>query len=283
MKKTLYKSYAKINISLNILGKHEDGYHELDSVMLPLEMHDSLIMEDHNHLDNSVTMDDFSLSFNDFNLVSLAINALAVKYNFKNKYRILIHKVIPMQGGMGGGSSNAAVVMNVINQVLKLNIPDEEMIKIAAKLGADIPFFLKSIPARAQGIGEKLTPIEVKNNYHVLIVKPEEGLSTRAVFNECDAMEIKTANIDDVVKALETGDDELLANSICNSLEEPAIKLLPEIATIKQKLYDYGLKIVLMTGSGSCVFALSQNKSMLKKIAAELEDKYFVEITKVKK
>lgn len=283
MKKTLLKSYAKINISLNVLNKHEDGYHELDSVMLPIELHDSLIMEEQKIMNNHVTIDDFSLSFHDFNLISLAIDALSAKYKFKNKFRILVHKNIPMQGGLGGGSSNAATVMNAINKQLKLNISDEEMIKIAAKLGADIPFFLKSVPARAQGIGEKLTPITVKNNYYVLIVKPNEGLSTRAVFNACDEMEIQTTNIDDVILALETGDDELLANSIYNSLENAAIKLLPEVATVKQILLEEGLKIVLMSGSGSCVFALSQNKKELKRIASKLEDRYFVELTKVRK
>ena len=96
-------------------------------------------------------------------------------------------------------------------------------------------------------------------------------------------MELKTANIDNVVLALETGDDELLANSICNSLEEPAIKMLPEVAHVKQLLLDEGLKIVSMSGSGSCVFAMSQNKKQLAKIAAKLEDLYFVELTKVMK
>lgn len=283
MKKTLLKSYAKINISLNVLNKHEDGYHELDSVMLPLELHDSLIMEEHSRLENYVTMDDFSLAFDNFNLITLAIDTLAARYKFSNKYRILVHKNIPMQGGLGGGSSNAAAVMNAINKDLKLNIPYEEMVEIAAKLGADIPFFLKTVPARARGIGEKLTPITVKNNYHVLIVKPSQGLSTKTVFDTYDKMNIYTTNIDDVVKALETGDDELLASSIHNSLEEPAISLLPEIQIVKDKLMSYGLKIVLMSGSGSCVFALSQNKAILNKIASELEDTYLVEVTKVKK
>ena len=126
-------------------------------------------------------------------------------------------------------------------------------------------------------------PITVKNIFHVLIVKPSQGLSTKTVFDTYDKMNVYTTNIDDVVKALETGDDELLASSIHNSLEEPAISLLPEIQIVKDKIMSYGLKIVLMSGSGSCVFALSQNKAILNKIASELEDTYLVEVTKVKK
>lgn len=283
MRKTLLKSYAKINIALNVLNKREDGYHELDSVMLPIELHDSLIVEEHRSKDNNVTVDDFSLSFHNFNLIGKTINALAEKYGFTNKYRILIHKNIPMQGGLGGGSSNAAAIMNAINEWLKLNMSEEEKIETALKIGADVPFFINTVPARVGGIGEKLQPITVKNNYYVLIVKPNEGLSTKVVFEMSDTMELKTANIDNVVLALETGDDELLASSICNSLEEPAIKMLPEVAHIKQLLLDEGLKIVSMSGSGSCVFAMSQNKKQLAKIAAKLEDLYFVELTKVRK
>ena len=283
MRKTLLKSYAKINIALNVLNKREDGYHELDSVMLPIELHDSLIVEEHRSKDNNVTVDDFSLSFHNFNLIGKTINALAEKYGFTNKYRILIHKNIPMQGGLGGGSSNAAAIMNAINEWLKLNMSEEEKIETALKIGADVPFFINTVPARVGGIGEKLQPITVKNNYYVLIVKPNEGLSTKAVFEMSDTMELKTANIDNVVLALETGDDELLASSICNSLEEPAIKMLPEVAHVKQLLLDEGLKIVSMSGSGSCVFAMSQNKKQLAKIAAKLEDLYFVELTKVRK
>ena len=133
-----------------------------------------------------------------------------------------------------------------------------------------------------RGIGEILDPITVKNNYYVLIVKPFDGLSTQTVFRKADEqVELKTGNIEDVIKALETGDDELLANSIVNSLEDAAISLIPEIKRIKEILYGFGLKIVGMTGSGSSVVALSQDKKLLKKIEKELENSYQVELTRV--
>ena len=278
------KSYAKINISLRVVSKREDGYHELDSLMLPIELHDSIIISKlQNSYDNFVTVDDFSNGLIHYNLASTGINALAQKYGFTTKFRVYIHKVIPMQAGLGGGSSNAAFTMKAVCSMLKLNVTDEELMELAAPFGSDIPFFIKCEPSRAKGIGEILEPIEIKNNYYCLIVKPSSGCSTKEVFAIADQKEYKPVDIDTVVKALKEGDDELLADSIGNSLEEAAISLVPEIAQIKETLKAAGLKIVLMSGSGSAVFALSTDQSLIKKVAKQLEDKYVVEVTKVLK
>jgi len=278
------KSYAKINIALNVVGKTENRYHLLDSVVLPVELHDTIILQNlKNGIETYVTVDDFSQGSIEYNIASFAIDKLASMYGFKNKFRVYIHKVIPMQAGLGGGSSNAAFTMKAVIKQLKLNVSDETLLDIAKTLGADVPFFIKCVPARMRGIGEILDPIIVKNNYYVLIVKPFEGLSTATVFEKADQLELKTGNIEDVIKALETGDDELLANSIVNSLEEAATSYIPEIARIKKILYSFGLKIVGMTGSGSSVVALSQDKKLLKKIEKELENDYQVEVTRVLK
>ncbi len=276
------KSYAKINVALRVVSKRSDGYHELDSLMLPIELHDSIIITTlQNGYDNFVTVDDFSNGLIHYNLVSTSIQALAKKYSFATKFRVYIHKVIPMQAGLGGGSSNAAFTMKAVNQMLKLNATDEELMELSKSYGADIPFFIKCEPSRARGIGEILEPLEVKNNYYCLIVKPTQGCSTKEVFAIADKKEYNYVDIDTVVKALKEGDDELLANSIGNSLEEAAISLVPEIAQIKEALKNVGLKIVMMSGSGSSVFALSTELGLIKKAEKQLEDKYFVEITKV--
>ena len=278
------KSFAKINISLRVVSKRPDGYHELDSVMVPIELHDSIIISKlQNSGDNFVTVDDFSNGLVHYNLASTSINALAAKYGFSTKFRVYIHKVIPMQAGLGGGSSNAAFTMKAVNQILKLNATDEEIIELAAPLGADIPFFVKCVPARCKGIGEIMEPIEIKNNYSVLIVKPSSGCSTKEVFAIADKKEFKPVDIDTVVKALKEGDDDLLASAMGNSLEEAAMSLVPEIKQIKETLIAAGFKLVLMSGSGSTVFALSTDSSLVKKEARTLEDKYIVEVTRVLK
>ena len=284
MKNLHIRSFAKINISLNITKKREDGFHEIDSVMLPISLHDSLVVSKlKNATDNYVTVDDFSIGSFSYNLATFAIEKLHSVYHFNDKFRVLIHKVIPIQAGLGGGSSNAACTMKAVNSMLKLGATDEELIELSKPLGCDIPFFIKCKPARVQGVGEILNPINVKNNYYVLIVKPEAGCSTKEVYALSDTLELKTCNLDNVVKALEEGDDELLEASMYNALQEPAIKMVSQIQTIIDELKGKGLKMVQVTGSGSAIFALSTDKKLLVKVLKELENKYEVEIARVLK
>ena len=284
MKNLHIRSFAKINISLNITKKREDGFHEIDSVMLPISLHDSLVVSKlKNTTDNFVTVDDFSIGSFSYNLATFSIEKLQSVYHFNDKFRVLIHKVIPIQAGLGGGSSNAACTMKAVNSMLKLGATDEELIQLSKPLGCDIPFFIKCKPARVQGVGEILTPINIKNNYFVLIVKPELGCSTKEVYALSDSMELKTCNLDNVVKALEEGDDDLLLKNMYNALQEPAIKMVPQIRTIIDELKENGLKIVQVTGSGSAVFALSTDKALLVKVLKKLENKYEIELAKVLK
>lgn len=276
------RSYAKINISLNVKYKREDGYHELDSIMVPIELHDSLVISKlYKSDDNFVTVDDFSNGLIHYNLVGSAINAMADKYKFDTKFRVYIHKVIPMQAGLGGGSSNAAFMMKAVNDMLKLKATNDEMVELAKSFGADIPFFIHCQPARCRGIGEKIEPIEIKNNYSVLIVKPTSGCSTKEVFAISDKSPYPQVDIDAVIQALKDGDDDRLAEVMGNSLEQAAFKVLPEIKEVKDTLKSMGFKLVLMSGSGSSVFALSTDQALLKRARKELENKYFVEITKI--
>lgn len=284
MKSLHIRSYAKINLCLNITGKRADGYHELDMIMVPISLHDSLVVDTlEKSPDNFVTVDDFSIGTFSYNLATFSIDKLRSIYHFNEKFRILIHKVIPIQAGLGGGSSNAACSLKAVNDLLKLGATDEELMEIGKTLGCDIPFFVKCKPARCKGLGEILEPIEIKNNYYVLIVKPEAGCSTKEVYATADSMDLTVCNVDNVIKALKEGDDDLLAASIGNALQAPAISLVPQIQTIIDELHDCGLKIVQQTGSGSAVFALSTDKKLLKKVLKQFENKYQVELARVLK
>ena len=286
MKTFVVRSYAKINICLDITGKRENGYHELDMVMVPLELHDTLLITDTPRaVDNYVTLDDFTIADSEFNTVSKAIEYLNQIHPLNTKFKIDLHKVIPMKAGLGGGSSNAAFTLKSICNYKKIDMNSEELRKIAVKIGADVPFFIENQPSRCLGIGDELRPINIKNDYYVLLVKPEAGCSTKEIFDLSDKEKNwPHGNVEQVVKALEDGDDELLASSIFNVLESPSIKLVPEINKIKNDLKELGFKIVMMTGSGSAVFALSTDKKMIKKTARQLEDKYqTVIVTKVLK
>ena len=285
MKKVVVRSYAKINVCLDITGVRDDGYHLLDMIMLPLELHDTLLIEETPRaVDNYITLDDFTIGDSEYNTVSKAIDYIQEVRPLNTKFKIDLHKVIPMKAGLGGGSSNAAFTIKAINDYKKINLSDEEMHNIAVKIGADVPFFIQNKPARCKGIGDVVEPINVKNNYYVLLVKPELGCSTKEVYLLSDKnKEWPHGNVDAVVKALEEGDDKALAHSIFNVLENPSIKLVPEIQIIKDELKDLGFEIVMMTGSGSAVFALSTDKKLVKQGARKLENKYNVIVTRVLK
>lgn len=284
MKTHSLQSYAKINICLNVTGKRADGLHELDMIMVPLKMHDSLIVKQIKHPDNLVTSDDFLVSQGRHNIVTRALEMFLEETKIDKKYRVDIHKVIPVQSGMGGGSSNAATILKFLNNVNGKPLSDDQIKEMGEKLGCDVPFFLNCKPARCQGIGDVINPIEIKNDYYVLIVKPFKGCSTTEVYEKCDSLALKTFDVESCIKALKEGNDELLAASMGNSLQEPAISIVPEIKYIVSLLKDdYKLPIVQMSGSGSAVFAMSTDLKLLKSVLKSLykRNNCFAELTKV--
>lgn len=257
------KASAKINLYLDVLGKRENGYHDLDMVMLPLELHDTLSFE---HVPSAtythIISDSIERQIIDNNLVYRTHELVKKELNYKPNFIIRVHREIPFYAGMGAGSANAAACLKYFLKFGKIKLTEEEQVKLALKLGADVPFSLKNVPAHVEGIGEKVTPIKIKKQYHVVVIKPKQGLSTKTVFEECDKCEMKHGNVNDVLKALETGNDALLAKSVFNSLEDVSMKLCPEVAKVKEMMKKDGFKIVLMTGSGSCVFALTTNYTL---------------------
>lgn len=276
------RSQAKINLYLDVLAKREDGYHDLEMVMLPLELHDSIDIEKLcNGKDTYITCDQVDLQSAKYNLITLTLAEMRKRYGIKDNFNIVVHKEIPISGGLGGGSSNVAATIKALDKLLKLNLSNEEQNDLGLKIGCDVPFCLYNSPAHVEGLGEKVTPIKVKKPFYVLLMKPSKGLSTQIVFNECDKNPMNHGKCSDVIKALEDGDDELLEKSLFNSLETTSIKLVPEIQKIKDMLKKDGFKLVLMSGSGSTVFALTHDKKFAKHKAHEYERKnYEVILTK---
>ena len=269
--KNMYvKSYAKINVGLNVNFVREDGYHDLDMVMLPLKLFDFIEIERLHSTDTYVVCDEVENLNGRYNLVTDTINALREKYHFKTNYLVTIHKEIPIRAGLGGGSSNAAAVMKAVLKDNKINATEEEIIEIAKSVGADVPYFLYNTPARVRGIGEKVDPIRLKRKYYVLIIKPEQGLSTPEVFKDSDSHERHNTDIEGLIKALGEDDQSKVAELMGNSLEESAMKMLPEIKKIKEMFKKDGLDMSLMSGSGSCVYAM--HKSFFKML--KLRNKY---------
>ena len=276
------KSPAKINLALQIHGTRDDGYHLLRMVNLPLELHDVIEIDTNPHYTvTHVTCDEMRLVGLRSNLCTRAVDLLRDHFHFNNQFMIHIHKEIPFAAGLGGGSSNAAMVLLALNKMLKLNLSIDRLCELALPLGSDIPFFIKGGAALAEGIGDKLTPIHPKKQYLCLLVKPEKGLSTKDVYQRCDDFPRCSIRIEDVVKGVEQGDDALIIDAFGNDLYPAACALLPEVQEIVDTLRADGFPLAAMSGSGSCCFALTND---LKKAKAEekkmLKKGYDVFLTK---
>ena len=185
-----------------------------------------------------------------------------------------IYKKIPVEAGLGGGSADAAAVIRAIDHFLPPSQDKEERIReLASRIGSDVPFCLYDRPSRVQGKGEVLTPIEVGYPYHVLIVKPSYGLSTKSVYEAFDTIEetIRRPNIERLIDALKKDDEEGMRQSMANVLSVPAIKALPLIGEILERMNAMGLPLNGMSGTGSACFALSKDKRHLERVAHVFE------------
>jgi 4-diphosphocytidyl-2-C-methyl-D-erythritol kinase len=270
----IFRAPAKINLALDVLDLRQDGYHNIDIVSVPLELHDSLEVEEYpERFGTYLTSDDISLICDESNLVYQAYRAMKKACGLHSGFRIKIYKKIPMEAGLAGGSADAASIINGLNAMKKSNLSDKAKIELAKAIGSDVPYCLFNKPCRVRGMGEQLDIIPgVTKTWGVLIVKPEQGLSTKVVYKASDTMEKDKPNIPNLIKGLQTGNDDLIAASMGNGLQKTAVSLLPEIGDLIQRMKAAGLKMVMMSGSGSSVFALDEDVKKLERIAKTFDD-----------
>lgn len=274
------KAYAKINVGLDVVSKRDDGYHELSMVMLPIELYDLIDIEP--ALEASFRCTPPYRIRPEKNTLLKAIEVCREAHPFEIQFRIHLHKTIPSQAGLGGGSSDAAAVINYLDDYFKWNLSDEEKISLAVKVGADVPFCLFNKPAIVSGIGEKLHFFTMKKPLNLVLIQPHKGVSTKLAFKDLDIPNLVHPKISDIALALKEGNELALYESMGNSLEDKAISLVPEIELIKKELLDYGLEFSMMTGSGSVVMGFSQDEGLLHRAAKDLKSHYrFVRLTKV--
>ena len=259
---TSVKAYAKINLALNVYDRKEDGYHNIDMVTIPLDLHDIIELELlPKGYESYITSDDDSLPTDESNLSNKAFRKMKEKFHIDKNVLIHIYKRIPMCAGLGGGSADAAAVINATLKAIKLKPSQDDLISLASSIGADVSFCLYNKPARCRGIGEKLDFITLKKRYHVLLIKPNEGVSTALAYQTFDELETKPqlSNIERLIEGLKIGDEKIIAEEMKNSLQECAIKIVPEIKNIIDTLKIDGFPLTMMSGSGSTVFCMSLN------------------------
>ena len=249
---------AKVNLGLNVVEKRPDGYHNLETVFYPVPIKDVLEIqlmdrEFPSAFDCDLKVTNMIIEGDEQrNLVVRAYQLL--KADFPTLPRIHTHlwKGIPTQAGMGGGSSDCANMIRLLNESFQLNLTDEQMIAYAARLGADCAFFIKSTPCYAEGIGERMTPICLDlTGWHIGIVRPDIPVPTKEAFSHIHPHYPERNCREVVSQAVETWRDELT-----NDFEESVFALHPEIGAVKERLYDMGATYAAMSGSGSALFGL---------------------------
>lgn len=251
---------AKINLGLNIVSKRPDGYHNLETVFYPIPLTDALEIKYMDEKFPSESPCDLKITGNDVdcneedNLVIKAYQLLAADFQLPRVHAHLV-KRIPTQAGLGGGSSDAAYMIRLLDERFRLNIGIPEMERYAAKLGADCAFFITADPSYAEGIGDVLMPADVPGaglgGYYLAVVKPSVAVSTRDAYAAI-VPKIPAKCCRDIVRQpIETWKDELV-----NDFEVPFFAMHPELAAIKQSLYDVGAVYAAMSGSGSALFGI---------------------------
>lgn len=249
---------AKVNLGLNVVERRPDGYHNLQTVFYPVGIQDALeifpMAEDFpSEVDCDIKVSNIPIEGDEQrNLVVRAYQLL--KQDFPNLPRLHVHlyKGIPTQAGMGGGSSDASAMLRLLNTSFQLNLSDEKLISYASKLGADCAIFILNRPAYAEGIGEKLYPMDVDlSGWYMAVVRPDIPVPTKEAFARIKPHFPQKCCRDIVMQPVETWKKELV-----NDFEESVFALHPELAAIKERLYQLGATYAAMSGSGSALFGL---------------------------
>lgn len=268
----IVRAPAKLNFHLEILGKRPDGFHELETLMVKLALHDTLSLSLRGQSSDSrdITFEcHFAASLlpassksptpvpvDDSNLVLKAAKLLQEYSCSTSGAHLVLTKRIPIEAGMGGGSSDAAATLLGLNQLWQLNLNITELEQLAAQLGSDVPFFIRSHTAAiCRGRGEKIEPVSVRTNFPIVVVQPETGLSTPQVFQNWKR-ESETRSVHSMHKSFESGNRFGIINSLHNALQKPASMLNAQVRHVLHALNQMSLPGVLMTGSGSACFAL---------------------------
>ncbi|MEZ4358308.1 MAG: 4-(cytidine 5'-diphospho)-2-C-methyl-D-erythritol kinase [Eubacteriales bacterium] len=265
----ILKAYAKINLCLNIEGKRKDGYHDIDTVMLPISLYDTLRIFKDKVL--TVNTDSEHIPNGKHNIAYKAASIFLKAANISSGAHITINKRIPSGAGLGGGSSNAAAVILALNKLYETKFSIDELVNIAKRIGADVPFFLYYGCKRAQGIGEVLNVAEYNIPAYFVIVNYKLSVSTAKAYSVCLNFNSKKADMPAVLRALKEGDLPSFIKNSANMLEAAAKSIEPKIKNAFPLLKKAGSLSSMITGSGSAVFGVFDDikKAILAKTSLE--------------
>ena len=274
MDKMELKALGKINLGLDVLGRRENGYHDVRMVMQTVYLYDQIRIEKTKKPGIELSTNLFYLPVNENNLAYQAADLLMKEFDVKEGVKITLDKHIPVAAGMAGGSSNAAAVLFGINRMFSLGLSQKELMERGVTLGADVPYCVMRGTVLAEGIGEILTPLPACPKCHVLIAKPPISVSTKLVYEKLDSHEIEDhPDIDGIIDGLKAHDIEKVASSMGNVLEKVTIEEYPVIEQIKNVMKEQGALNAMMSGSGPTVFGIYDSKEKARKAAAKIREK----------
>lgn len=264
MNKVILKARAKVNLSLDVIGIREDGFHEMKMINHSIDLNDVLTFES---CDEGIilTSNENSIPLDERNLVIKVARKLHRQFNVEQGVKIHLEKRIPAQAGLAGGSSDAAATLKGLNALWQLGLSQAELLAIGVTIGADIPYCLVGGTALVEGIGEKITPLKALQQMAVLVVKPDVDIATPWAFKKLDDTIIaKHPEISVIIELLEKGNYAGLKAKLGNVFEDIAFGEYPEIAAIKNEMLAQGALAAIMTGSGSTMigYYLSQEEAV---------------------
>ncbi len=276
------KSYAKINISLDLVGKRDDGYHLLRSVMQTVSVCDYITLSKSNKEGINLKCNRPYIPTDEKNIAYKTAAAFFEYTGITPSVNIEIMKYLPCGAGLGGGSSNGAVVFDGLCSLYGVDIPIEKKVQLTQGIGADIPFFFYGGTALCEGIGEKVTPLKPLPDCRIVIAKPPVSLSTAQIFGSPKTKEaFGGTSTDNVIAGIEKGDISAVINSAANALEGASIDACAQIADIKNQFVANGADFAMMSGSGSAVFGIFTNYKKAK-LAYDALSKNYKEVYIVK-
>jgi 4-diphosphocytidyl-2-C-methyl-D-erythritol kinase len=255
----LYKAYAKINISLDVVGKREDGYHLLKMIMQTIDLYDLITINRSKEGINITTNKPF-VPTDERNLAYKAAKLFKERFNINEGVDINIRKNIPVAAGMAGGSTDAAAVLNAMKSIFNVASSDQELLELGLKIGADVPFCMVGGTALCEGIGEKITPLASFKDNILVVVKPPFGVSTKEVFQNLDISKVyRHPNTELLVENIENRDLKAVCENMKNVLENVTLRKHAILRDIKNEMLRQGAAGTLMTGSGPTVFGFFED------------------------
>lgn len=265
--KVYEKAPAKINLLLDVLYKRDDGYHEVEMVMTMVDLADRLEMQELGRDTIIISSQAGYIPLDEKNLAFQAAKLIKERYDVRTGVYIHLDKRIPVSAGLAGGSSDAAATLRGLNRLWKLGIPTEELQRLGAELGSDVPFCVAGGTAVARGRGEKLEPIEGPPPCWVILAKPPVHVSTQEIYGRLNVAAIKRhPSTADMVRAIREKRFADVCGAMGNVLEDITIRLYPEVRRIKDCMLRLGADGAMMSGSGPTVFGLVQRESKLARI-----------------